>query len=210
MTLTIRPALATDVDGLSALAALTFPLACPRDLPRASVEAFVRDSLGPASFRGYLEDPTHRLLAGVGPDGDVLAYALLIEGTAMDESCARVISSRPTVGVSKFYLHPCLHGSGEAGRLLDVVIRLAQDSGARSLWLATNVANSRALAFYARSGFERRGHRDFMVGGVRNLDVVLERPVQRPLCAMGQGGPDGWTAGTDILEPGSAADRLEA
>ena len=111
------------------------------------------------------------------PQGAIRAYALLVEGTAMDEACAELIHARPCLGVSKFYVDPEWHGAGLATRLLDACVASGGATGVRSLWLATNVANRRARAFYAKNGFLERGHRVFTVGGVRNDDVVLELPI---------------------------------
>lgn len=177
MKLTIRPALSADVAELSALAAMTFPLACPPELPPAAVEEFIRANLGASSFDEYLDNPTHTVLVGSDPEGRIRAYALLVDGTAMDEQCAPRIDGRPTMGVSKFYLHPALHGAGGARQLLAAVMTRARDSGAASVWLATNVANTRARGFYVKNGFRERGHRTFYVGGLVNEDVVYELPL---------------------------------
>lgn len=177
MTLSIHPADPDDVPALVELAARTFPLACPPDLSGEAIDAFIRADLGEASFRRYLQDPTHTVLVGRDPAGRICAYALLVDGTAMDETCAEMVQGRPTVGVSKFYLDPALHGSGGAVALLASVVRSARGCGAVSLWLATNVANARARAFYSRNGFRERGHRVFVVGGTRNDDVVYELPL---------------------------------
>lgn len=177
MPLLYRRAEPADAAGLADLAALTFPLACPPSLDREAVAAFIAANLSAESFLGYLKDPSHVVLAGVDDGQAMRAYALLVRGTAMDEVCAPMIRARPTMGISKFYLDPSLHGSGEAGRMLDTVIELAGSEAALSLWLATNVANARARAFYVRHGFAERGERDFLVGGVPNRDVVFERPL---------------------------------
>ena len=169
-----------DAAGLADLAALTFPLACPPSLDREAVAAFISSNLSTESFQQYLADRSHRVIAGVDDDRKIRAYALLVRGTAMDEDCAPMIRARPTIGISKFYLDPTLHGSGEATRMLDAVIEVAESEAARSLWLATNIANARARGFYTRTGFIERGERDFLVGGVPNRDVVFERPLPSP------------------------------
>lgn len=175
--LDFRYARPDDADPLAVIAAQTFPLACPEELPREAMDAFIRDHLDVASFRRYLSDSTHTVLCGVDPVGAIRAYALLVEGTTMDEQCAPLVLKRPTVGVSKFYLDPELHGSGAAASLLDAVATAASDSGHGSLWLGTNVGNARARKFYLKHGFVERGTRVFTVGGVDNTDVVLEKPL---------------------------------
>lgn len=171
----MRPSRPHDVPALADLAARTFPLACPPELPAESVAAFIEANLDEAAFGGYLADPTHSVLTGTNHGGDVVAYALLVDGVAMDPDCAEQLHGRRPVGISKFYLDPGRHGSGAATELLDAVIGHVWSDGADSLWLATNIGNDRARAFYAKNGFVDRGSRVFEVGGVLNDDVVLER-----------------------------------
>lgn len=175
VSLIVRPALPHDVPALADLAARTFPLACPPELGAEAVDSFIRANLGVEAFNGYLTGPGHTVLTGTGTDGAVVAYALLVDGADMDPGCAEQLLGRRPVGISKFYLDPDHHGSGAAATLLEAVIGTAGRGGADSLWLATNVGNGRARAFYTKNDFAPRGNRVFEVGGVLNDDVVLER-----------------------------------
>lgn len=177
VTVSVRPACPDDVPALADLAARTFPLACPPGLAAAAIDAFVAENLCEAAFAEYLRTPGHTVLVGLDKDGEVRAYALLVDGTGMDPECASVLTGLSTVGVSKFYVDPALHGLGVAGVLLDAAVATARQAGASSLWLATNVDNARARAFYVRNGFAERGTRVFTVGGTENNDVVLEKPL---------------------------------
>ena len=174
MTLRIRSAAPADAAALSDLAGRTFPLACPPELPREAIDAFIAENLSTEAFDAYLGDPGYAVLLGEDPDGVARAYALLVEGTAMDRGCAKLIEGRPTTGISKFYVDPTLHGAGAAAQLLAATVDHARADGAASLWLATNVGNARARAFYVKNGFVERGTRVFTVGGTHNDDVVLE------------------------------------
>lgn len=177
MSPSVSPASGGDVDEIADLAARTFPLACPPELPADAVAAFVADHLSAGAFRAYLAAPGHDVLCARLADGPVIGYVLLVDGTEMDPACAEQIVLRPTVGISKFYLDPAHQGSGTADAMLLAAESLAATRGARSLWLATNVANARARRFYDRSGFLERGGRTFVVGGVPNTDVVYEKPL---------------------------------
>lgn len=177
VSLTVRCASEADLSTLAHLAARTFPLACPPELTREAVDDFIEANLTEDSFRRYLADQGHTVLVGCDRDGRVRAYALVVEGTTMDEDCAPMILTRPTLGISKFYLDPDLHGGGGADRLLDAIIERSREHGVRSLWLATNIHNARARRFYVRNGFLDRGRRAFVVGGTPNRDVVLELPL---------------------------------
>lgn len=177
MTLKIRPASLSDAAALSDLAGRTFPLACPPELPGEAIGIFIEENLSPNAFDTYIRDPGYTVLLGEDTVGDARAYALLVDGTSMDEDCAEMIEGRPTVGISKFYVDPVLHGVGAAGQLLAATTEHARAVGATSLWLATNVGNARARAFYVKNGFVERGGRVFTVGGTENDDVVLELPL---------------------------------
>lgn len=141
------------------------------------MDDFISTNLTENSFRDYLADPGHTVVVGCDADGDVRAYALLVDGTSMDDECASMIVERPTRGISKFYLDADLHGRGGAADLLGEIIERSRKDGARSLWLATNVDNARARSFYVKNGFVDRGRRVFVVGGTPNRDVVLELPL---------------------------------
>lgn len=178
-----RAATDADVPALALLAARTFPLACPPELPPEAVTGFVSENLSEAAFRGYLEAPGYDVVVATpasGPDAaeprpEVLAYALLVAGTEMDPAAGENVRSEPTTGLSKFYIEPHLRGSGLAPAFLEHLCGLCRDRGDRSLWLGTNVDNAPARAFYDRLGFDVVGERTFDVGGVRCRDVVMER-----------------------------------
>lgn len=174
MTARLRDASVADLDPISALAARTFPLACPPELGTDVIGAFIAEHLGPEAFGAHLGTPGHEVLAAEEDDGEMVGYVLLIGGTDMDPGCAEQVVHRPTTGVSKFYVDPDHHGAGIASEMLDEVSRRCRAGGARSIWLATNVANARARRFYVKHGFEPRGYRTFDVGGVANTDVVYE------------------------------------
>ncbi|AWH92193.1 GNAT family N-acetyltransferase [Dietzia lutea] len=177
MTARLDEAVEADLGPLSDLAARTFPLACPPDLDAGVIGAFITEHLSEKAFRAYKESPDHEVLVCRADGGAIVGYVLLVEGTAMDPDCASQIVHRPTTGISKFYVDPDHHGAGIASLMLDDVTARSRQSGVRSVWLATNVANARARRFYVKHGFEPRGNRTFDVGGVANTDVVYELPL---------------------------------
>lgn len=175
---TVAPAVAADLDSIAELAARTFPLACPPDLSRDAIDAFIGQHLSPEALRAHLDTPGHELLAARTPGDQLVGYALLVDGIEMDPGCADDVRHRPTVGISKLYVDAGHHGSGLAALVLDDIVRRGVGRGVRSLWLATNVANTRARRFYVKQGFVERGSRTFDVGGVSNTDVVYERELR--------------------------------
>jgi len=174
--LLVRAATPADVGDLAALAALTFPLACPPDCPPRDQQAFVAAHLTAARFSGYVADPARRVLlalpAGGGPP---VGYTMLVLGDPADDEVRAALTLAPTVEVSKCYVHPDQHGSGVATALMDASLAVARAAGAAGAWLGVNQLNARARRFYERSGFAVVGTKHFRVGDRVEDDFVLER-----------------------------------
>lgn len=172
--MTVRTATAADLDALVELAALTFPLACPPDMPEADMAAFVAQHLSVERFRAHLANPAAEVL--VVDDGAGLAgYTLTFDGEPYDAAIAALVQQRPTVELSKCYADPRAHGTGVSARLMEAVLERARARGAASVWLGVNGRNERAQRFYAKHGFTVVGERRFVVGGRTEDDLVLER-----------------------------------
>ncbi len=171
----VRRAAPDDVDALAALAALTFPLACPPSTSPADQRAFVDAHLSAPRFAGYLEDPSRRVLVAPDEGGGLAGYTLLVLDEPYDEDAAAAIALRPTVELSKCYVHPAHHGGGVARALMAASVAAAREANAAGMWLGVNRHNRRAQAFYAKSGFAVVGTKHFLVGDVLEDDFVMER-----------------------------------
>lgn len=169
--LSIRQATPADAAGLHALAAATFPLACPPGSSPASIAAFIAEHLSEARFAEYLADPAVRILVA----GDFDGYALLKAGEPADADVAAALTTRPTVELSKLYVLPAGHGAGIAVALVDAVLEQAAGLGAAAVWLGVNQQNARANAFYERVGFAVVGTKRFTVGDEIHDDFTRER-----------------------------------
>ena len=84
---------------------------------------------------------------------------------------------RPTIELSKCYVHPTRHGAGVAVALMTASLAIARDLGAAGMWLGVNRHNVRAHRFYAKSGFTVVGTKHFTVGAMREDNYVMERPL---------------------------------
>ena len=172
----IRPAAASDVALLHEIAAITFPLACPPDALPESIQAFIDENLSEAAFAGYLTDPGRELFIAED-DGRAIGYTMLVHGDPADTDVAAVVTVRPTVELSKVYVHPDHHGGGVASALVEESVRAAGSRGAASMWLGVNQFNERANRFYEKSGFARVGTKKFKVGERYEDDFVRLRPL---------------------------------
>lgn len=179
-TIEIARAVSADAEALSAVAALTFPLACPDALTREDIAAFVERNLSPSVFRRYLDESTSIALLARDGRGDPLGYVLALPGDAMDPDSAPLVEGARPLGISKFYAAPRAHGSGLSTAMLRATIEIALGEGFDALWLSTNLDNTRARRFYEREGFLVRGGRFFTVGSSVCEDAVYEKPLVGP------------------------------
>ena len=195
MTVQIRPAGETDAAALAALAAVTFPLACPPTTTPESIADFIARHLTEGRFAEYLADPDRTLLVaipdaateagaalGASPEiaatGGLVGWSMLIEtegGEPSDADAAAAVSARPAIELSKMYAHPAAHGSGIAGELMRATIEEAARGEASVVWLGVNQENARAIRFYEKHGFAIVGRKRFLVGDRWEHDYVLER-----------------------------------
>lgn len=179
----IRPAVTSDVPGLVALAARTFPLACPPGSSRESISAHIAAQLGPDQFSLWLASPDHRLL--VAESGQELAgYALMVRGLPSNPDVATAVAEAEVpvrLELSKIYLDAQVHGLGVSRLLMDAALAAGADlDPASAIWLGTNAQNARAQAFYRRHGFVVVGTRTFVLGDEPQHDVVMVRAVAAP------------------------------
>ncbi|GAB3605235.1 GNAT family N-acetyltransferase [Conyzicola nivalis] len=177
MTVTVRIAGPDDAALLHRLAAATFALACPPGTTDEAVADFVATNLSEAKFAGYLADPARDLLI-VDADGVATGYTMLVAEEPYDADVAQVVTLRPTVELSKFYMLATAHGTGASAVLMQHSVDVARARGAASVWLGVNQLNARANRFYEKNGFERVGTKQFLVGGKLEDDFVRERTLQ--------------------------------
>jgi len=176
MTHTIRRATADDAGALAALAAVTFPLACPPSSSPADIAAHLAKTLSEEHFKDYLADPDTTILV-IDADRQLNGYSLLVDRPATDPDVASVLALLPSVEISKCYVHPDYHGLGAAAELMRASLEAAAASGGAGAWLGVNSQNARAIRFYEKSGFRKVGTKSFRLGSTVEHDFVLERPL---------------------------------
>lgn len=176
MPLQVRAALNTDPAELAAVAARTFPLACPPAVPAGDIEAFIATHLSPHSFEAYLADPDRLVLTAMD-GGRIIGYAMLIRGIGGDPDIAGYFEQRPAVELSKMYVLPDWHRRGAAAALMQAGIDWAAGVGARAIWLGVNQSNERAQRFYRTHEFEIVGDRTFRLGASLENDFVMARTI---------------------------------
>lgn len=173
--LRVARAEASDVAELAAVAARTFPLACPPSVGPDDVAAFVAENLSPTRFDAYLADPDRAVLVAVD-DGRIVGYAMMIRGVPDHPDVPQAVVARPSIELSKMYVVPESHGGGVSAALMSAALDHAAALDVASVWLGVNQRNARAQRFYAKYGFEVTGTKTFRLGEHLEADYVMVRP----------------------------------
>jgi putative acetyltransferase len=130
----------------------------------AELDAY-QDSLYPPEARYALD------LASLKQPNVLFAVARAADGSAV--GCGAVVLGDEHGELKRMYVHPQSRGGGVARRLLALLEDRARAAGCTQLMLETGPYQPEALAFYASSGYERRGP----FGGYRDdpLSVFMHK-----------------------------------
>jgi ribosomal protein S18 acetylase RimI-like enzyme len=181
----VEQARRADLTELAAVAAATFPLACPRSSTPDNVAAFIAEHLSEQRFADYLGDPERVLLVARDDSAHarsansraIAGYAMLIRGVPDDDDVQRAVEGRPAIELSKIYVLPERHGAGAAAALMTAALQRAATLGFSSVWLGVNQKNERAQRFYTKHGFAVSGTKTFRLGAGIENDYVMVRSV---------------------------------
>ncbi len=171
--LVIRSARADESDAVAALAAATFPDACPASMPGAAIRAYIDAHLSPARIAEHLMGDEAEVLVGERA-GELVGYVLLFRGDAGRPPAGSGVTVSPTALLSKCYVSAGVRGGGVAAQLLDAALDWARAEGLAGLWLNVNYANARAQRFYEKHRWDRVGELDFLIGDIVNHDPVYQ------------------------------------
>ena len=100
---------AHDLAKLAAVAAATFPLACPPSATAENIAAFVADNLSAARFGEYLTDPDRTVFVA-RDDTRILGYAMVIHRRTTDPDVLAALPDGQVAELSKIYVTPDAHG----------------------------------------------------------------------------------------------------
>ena len=165
----IRQATLADVDVLCHRGATTFRetyrgLSDPRE-----VDAYADVHFTPAQVEAWLHRPDARTLLAFVADAPA-GYAHVRRAKVPD-----CVADRQAIQLSRLYLLASAQGHGVGGALMDAALAEIAALGGRTVWLGAYDRNVKALAFYARRGFEPVGTHEFEFGGQVYADPVLTR-----------------------------------
>lgn len=165
----IRHAEERDAAELADLASRTFRDTFGHMNRVEDIELHCRNNYGESIQAAEIRDSSRTTLLCHAGDS-LIAFGQLRWGSA--PSC--VVAARPAE-IQRLYVDAPWHGKGTAHALMDSLLDAAVAGGADVAWLGVWERNPRAIAFYARKGFEAVGDHVFVVGEDSQRDLVLAR-----------------------------------
>ncbi|UVF77787.1 GNAT family N-acetyltransferase [Gordonia mangrovi] len=163
---------------VAAIAAATFPLACPPHSRPEDIAGHIRDNLRPEVFAHHIESTeSDVLVARAGIGGRIVGYALAVHTAPEHPDVAAVVTQRPVTEISKMYVAPEHHASGQqtppSHALMHTALEIARGRGSMLAWLGVNQENVRAQRFYTKMGFVRAGVKTFDLHGSVEHDFIF-------------------------------------
>jgi len=169
--ITIRRGEAADAAAIAVFGERTFLETFGPANDPAHIRAYLDDAFGLAQQSAELADPDTTILLATFDDM-LVAYAQLRRGPLPE-----CVAHADAIELQRFYLDRHAHGSGLASTLMDEVRATAAALGAAHIWLGVWENNPRAIAFYAKCGYDDVGSKTFDVGTDRQVDRVMVAPV---------------------------------
>ena len=171
LDLTLRPATRSDAAALAAFAEHVFRETFGPHNRADDMDAYCSSAFSLAELERELTAPyLHTIVAVAG--GEIAGYAQLRDGAPPD-----CVTGPDPIELKRLYVGRRWQGAGVAQTLMAHAADLARQRGARTFYLSVWQHNHRAIAFYARQGFERVGVAPFQLGADIQLDPVMMRPL---------------------------------
>lgn len=169
----LRPAAPGDEHALALVGAASFLETFAGVLDGADILAHCEKQHATGLYAQWLARDDMRLwIAQTATGAAPVGYAVLAP------AALPVADPRPDdLELKRIYLLHRFQGGGLGRQLMQTAIDEARDRGAGRLLLGVYARNDKALAFYARCGFERVGERRFQVGANQYEDAVLALPL---------------------------------
>ncbi len=170
--ITIARATEADATALADFGRLTFEETFGRYNTPADMADFLSKTFGVAQQTAELRDGGRAMIVAKDERGAIVGYALLKRDSV--EHC--VTAERPSE-VQRIYVDASLHGRDVGAQLMTECIVQSRRWGCDAVWLGVWEHNPRAIAFYEKQGFRTVGTHEFMLGGDRQRDYVMLKPL---------------------------------
>jgi GNAT superfamily N-acetyltransferase len=144
---------------------------------------YLTTTVSEPQIRKEIEDPNKYYLLAVRPAQKSSTGASGSNATATIVGVAQLnlntteegLTTTNPVELNRLYIQPAEQGGGLAAMLLQAAEEEAKRRGHNGLWLGVWENNARAMRFYEKMGFARRGEHFFWVGQSKRRDLIMEK-----------------------------------
>jgi len=164
--LQIRAGRLSDADRLAVLATQVWLHTYCTNGVNTEIAQYVLSELTVGRFASRLAEPQSHILIAEFQEW-LVGFAAVRFGA----SCPS--SARSAVELQTLYVQEHFIGQGIGTSLLEAAEAKAREQAVTPLWLSVNAQNARAIAFYARHGYNRVGTTYFVLGECRHENQVL-------------------------------------
>jgi GNAT superfamily N-acetyltransferase len=182
--LEFRKANTEDAAQVSSLIGSTWAKFFAYSVTESDLETYLTQTVSEAQIRKEIEDESRYCLLAVRPAKDTSpgqpttsATASTVVGVAQlnfNTTEEGLITSKP-VKLDRLYVQPTEQGGGLAALLLQAAEEEAKKRGYNGLWLGVWENNARAIRFYEKMGYIRRGEHFFWLGESKRRDWTMEK-----------------------------------
>jgi len=182
--LEFRQARSEDAAQVSALIGSTWAKFFAYSVTESDLETYLTQTVSEAQIRKEIEDDSRYCLLAVRPakhtstgrattttTGSTVVGVAQLNFNTTEEG---LTTSKP-VKLDRLYIQPTEQGGGLAARLLQEAEAEVKRRGHNGLWLGVWEKNARAIRFYEKMGFIRRGEHFFWLGQSKRRDWTMEK-----------------------------------
>ncbi len=166
-TIPIRPARLSDDTRIAAFMRQVFEETYGSSIPPRTLARYFEEHLSPKAMARDIAQPRSVLLIAAAGN------AIHGSGRLIWREPPDCVAQPGAIELGRFYVAADRRGTGLAQALLAACERAASGMRATHVWLCAWEHNSRALAFYRRSGYAIAGKATIMVGNIAFQDHVL-------------------------------------
>ncbi|XHR94576.1 GNAT family N-acetyltransferase [Mucilaginibacter sp. UC70_90] len=130
---------------------------------------YLNESLSLSKLSDELNNKSSQFYFAVQGE-QVIGYLKLNTGQAQTD-----IKANDALEIERIYVSQAFLGKNIGKLLYEKAVQIAQQAGARYIWLGVWEKNFRAISFYKKNGFVEFDQHVFMLGTDRQIDIMMKK-----------------------------------
>ncbi|WDZ98673.1 GNAT family N-acetyltransferase [Mucilaginibacter sp. SJ] len=130
---------------------------------------YLNESLSLSKLSDELNNKSSQFYFAVQGE-QVIGYLKLNTGQAQTD-----VKANDALEIERIYVSQAFLGKNIGKLLYEKAVQIAQQAGARYIWLGVWEKNFRAISFYKKNGFVEFDQHVFMLGTDRQIDIMMKK-----------------------------------